>query len=295
MDPVSPQQLTKNAEATYLNLIVSWGIQLTPDVRALVSQAVKAGVSSAAFLDSVRRTKFYAQRFPGIMKPNGVMRMTEAQYISGYQSARDYAASVGRSLSPQAYGLAIKNGNSPSEIRVKTEAMDKLRTYGPVFREFSDYLQATGQAKKPLNRDDLTAFVMGQAPKEWADTWRTVYAASQAEQQGISVGKPGEGNDIGYKKLGQIAKQIEVLGSTGDFTGVLAQAQKVLSEGDLRAAGIRKQDKASLVLGGKNAPALAARLQAKVAEKVASFEDRANPNVLTNVQVARSQVQQASE
>jgi hypothetical protein len=65
---VTDAQQIKNAEATYLNLIASWQIDITPEVRSFVNKAVMAGVSSTAFLQSVRQTKFYAKRFPGIMK-----------------------------------------------------------------------------------------------------------------------------------------------------------------------------------------------------------------------------------
>src|SRR5574341_1652647 len=111
------------AAAAYNSIIQGWGIPITAEVKAFVKRAVTAGWSSTQFVQNARKMKFYAQRFPGIRRGNGTLRMTESQYLSGYEQARDYAASVGRPMSRAAYGLAIKNNNSPSEIRAKLEAL----------------------------------------------------------------------------------------------------------------------------------------------------------------------------
>jgi hypothetical protein len=226
------------------------------------------------------------------------MRMTEAQYISGYEQARNFAASVGRNLTRDMYGMAIKNGNSPSEIQDKLDAANKLRMYRPMFRQFSDYLQATGRTKKPLEAKDMLSFIMGQGPREWHDAYRTAYAATQAENLGFDVGKPKTGADIGYRDLAKIAADIEVMGQGGDYTGVLAAADKVLPAGDWKALGLTSKDRVRLAMGapGERTAAAAKRVAQAVNVRVAQLtEPQANPNVLTNVQQARQQAPQVSE
>ena len=112
-------QARANAAASFQAILTGWQIPLTPELQGLIQRAVQGGMNSAAFINTLRKTKAYAQRFSGIMRANGSMRMTESQYLSGYMQARDTARALGRYFSQQAYGAAIKNGNSPSEIKMK--------------------------------------------------------------------------------------------------------------------------------------------------------------------------------
>lgn len=283
MATVTPQQARNNAAASYLNLIASWQIQITPEVKAFVAKAVQQNMNSSAFLAAVRKTKFYALRFPGIMKKGGVMRMTESQYISGYQSARDYAASLGRGLTQQAYGLAIKNGNSPAEIRTKLEVNDKLRTYRPLFNQFNDYLMATGQIKKPLTIKEERDFVLGQAPKQLEEAWQSAYVATKLADQGFDVGKPREGGDISYKNLNKALDHFTALGGNVesiDFSKLASMASQALPASRLYGLGVKKSDLVEMALGGKRAPQIAAKVQQALATAEAfATETRANPSL----------------
>ncbi len=259
----SPQDL-RNAEASLLSILTAWGIPIKPAIRTLVSQSVKKGVSTTAFTQAFRKTKAYAQRFPGIMKPNGVMRMTEAQYISGYQQARDAAAALGRPLSLQMFGAAIKAGNSVAEIRSKLEVVDKVTAYAPQLAEFSDYLLATGKIKKPLTRKDAQDFIMGTR-KDLQEEWTIANTAfKMQEQAGLNVGKPGAGNEISYKELGGMLKRFQALGGDPeqiDFIKMGALISEVIPKSDLYGAGIRQKDVVDMMLSGKNAGEVTKRVQ----------------------------------
>ncbi len=138
------------------------------------------------------------------------MRMTEAQYISGYNSAKDYAATLGRSFSLHAYGLAIKNGNSPSELRDKLTALDYLKTNPQLYHNFSEYLVARGVIKKPLGQAELLQTIMHQGPEEFYKEWETAQAASALQRIGkIDVGTPKSGSDISYKALQGFQKHLQ--------------------------------------------------------------------------------------
>jgi hypothetical protein len=268
----------QNAIASYLNLLIQWGIPITAELRAFVEQEVRALKGSAEFMQDVRMTKFYADSFPGIMRDDGTMRMTESQYLSGYNSARDYAATLGRSLNRHAYGLAIKNGNSPSEIRAKMEALDILRTNGDVFGQFSDYLVTRGVINKPMTKGDLLAFVMKQGPKAWEQEWQTAYAASQIEATGISIGR---GEDIGYKGLQGLIKHagpgIDI--TKVDYAQLAQMVQTALPASALYQAGITKKALVALSFGGPKAVPIAQRVQDVLATYKARFEAPVEPQL----------------
>jgi hypothetical protein len=131
-------------------MLRAWNIPLTPAMRNLINRAVIGGMGSQQFLQVLRQTRDYARAFPGLVRKNGTLRMTESQFMSGYQTARDFAHTVGRNLSVEQYGLAIKNGNSPSEVKEKMQALDILKTNRGTLENFSEYLLAKGIVNKPL-------------------------------------------------------------------------------------------------------------------------------------------------
>ena len=254
----------ESAVAGYLAVLVAWGIQPTAALKRLANAAAERQMSSAWFLQQVRKTKDYAKRFPGIMTKGGVMRMTEAQYISGYQSARDYAASLGRNFSKEAYGAAMASGNSPAEMRDKLTAIDKLKSFGPQLAEFNDYLVTTGQVKKPLNRKELTDFVMGYRG-DLQQVWKTAETAFKLQElAGVNIDKPKQGGEIGYKELSGMIKRFEALGgdvAEVDFAKMGALIGEVIPKNQLYGAGIRQKDIVDMMLSGKNAPEIMKRVQ----------------------------------
>ena len=259
----SPQDL-RNAEASYRAILTSWGVPLTPALDKLIKSSVKLGVSSQAFVEKMRTTKEYAQRFAGILKPNGTLRMTEAQYISGYNSAKDYAASIGRNLSPQLYGLAVKNGNSPSEIKMRLDTLDKLKSYAPQLAEFNDYLVTTGKIKKPLDRKGLADFIMGKNP-QLQQEWEVANTAFQLQElAGVNIDKPKQGGDESYKELSGQIKRFQALGGdldSIDFAKMGSLIGQVIPKNELYGQGIRKRDIVEMMLSGKNAGEITKRVQ----------------------------------
>ncbi len=257
------QQLA-NAAASYRAILTAWGLPQTSALKKLIDQAVKGGVSSQAFVEKLRTTKDYAKRFAGIMKPNGTLRMTEAQYISGYQQAKDYAGSIGRNFSPELYALAIKNGQSPSEIRFGLDTLDKLKAYGPQLAEFNDYLLTTGKIKKPLKGEDLRDFVMGRR-KDLQQEWDVANTAFMLQDVAdVNVDKPNQGGDVSYRELTGLIKHFQATG--GDLKGVdFAQMgsliANVVPKNELYGAGIRKRDIVEMMLNGKNAADITKRVQ----------------------------------
>jgi hypothetical protein len=275
----SPQALA-NAKASYANMLKSWGIPITPGLDRMITQAVASGMGSSMFLQQLRRTKDYARAFKGIMRGDGTLRMTEAQYISGYNQAKDLAASVGRAFSRDAYGLAIKNGNSPSELKSKIEAIDTLKTNRDVFQQFNEYLVAKGLAdpKKGVTKPEMLQFIMKQGPAQWEREWGTASQAAELAKMEIDVGKPKTGSDISYKELQKLQKNLPQ-GQEPDY-GQLAEALKSLPASKLYGYGLTKKSLLTLAYNGKGAAQIAEVATRALAQyRIAVTEPGAQPNL----------------
>ena len=257
---MAAQDQTQMFIEAYRNILVSWQVPLTKEVQAFMNQLAQQKMNTSQFVTAFRQTKAYAQKFPGIFRRDGTMRMTETQYISGYNSSRDFAASLGRRLSPQAYGLAIKNGNSPSEIKMKLTVADKLKEFRPQLNQFNEYLLATGKIKKPLGRKDLEDFLMkrrGDLEREW-DIANTSFKLQA--QAGFDVGKPKTGADMSFKNLDKTLKRFKALGGNVqdvDFAEMGRLIRDVIPKSDLYGMGIREKDIVQMAFNGKNANAIA--------------------------------------
>src|SRR4030095_9048539 len=121
----------------FSNMLAAWAIPLTPATRAYIQKAAQQKWTTTGFLLEFRKTKAYAKYFPGNTRKDGTVRMSESQWLSGYRAAQDYAGSVGRPFSKKMYGTALANNNSPSEIKAKIGAVDRLKTYAPELREYN--------------------------------------------------------------------------------------------------------------------------------------------------------------
>lgn len=280
---VSDAQQLANAARSFINIVTAWGIPASPEVQSFARQAVMKGWNSSMFLQEVRKTKFYALHFPGIRRQDGSQRMSESEYLSGFRSAKDYASTVGRNFSKQMYGLALKKGNSPSEIKRKVEALDVLKEHRREMTSFNEYLVATGATKKPLGKKELGAFVMGVGPKEFEDAWTTSFAAAAIERTGfMDIGKPAAGGELGYRGLEKLIKKappgLDIEGMDwGDLASVASQA---LPASRLYKMGITKKDLLKMQLKIPGSEKTAARVKLAIATaQAAASEQRANPQL----------------
>jgi hypothetical protein len=204
--------------------------------------------------------------------------MTESQFMSGYQTARDFAHTVGRNLSVEQYGLAIKNGNSPSEVKEKMQALDILKTNKGTLENFSEYLLAKRIVNKPLQKGDLLAFVMRQGPKRWEQEWDTASQAAELARLEIDVGKPKTGSDISYKELQKLQKGLPA-GEAPDYKAI-AGALQSLPASKLYGYGLTKKDIVTLGYGGKGAKEIAEMATRALAQyRTAVTEPGAQPQL----------------
>lgn len=287
-----------NAMKSMQNTLLQWGMPLTPQLKNLIARLAKQGASSAAFLQAVRATKDYAAAFPGLRRRDGSLRMSEAQYLAGYNSAKDFAATTGRALSKGAYGFAVKNGNSPNEIRAKIQAVDTMKQNSEVLNEFGQYLVATGAAKAPPKREDLLKFVMKQGPAAWETAWQTAFTASQIEKYAGLDTQVGRGEDISYKGLEKLLKSAPpgTDPTKIDWSETARIAAATLPASRLYGLGITKKDLLKLQLGSPEAVAIEARVKlAQATAEAAGSEQRANPELTRQGQYQGSPRVQATE
>lgn len=280
-------------------MLAGWGIPMTKPLQNLIKRMASQGAGSAQVVAALRKTKDYAAVFPGIMRRDGTLRMSEAQYIAGYQSAKDFAASTGRPLSKGMYGYALKKGNSPSEMRDKIQAVDLYKENKEVYDEFNQYEVALGRIKKPMDRNEMMKFIMKQGPKEFEQDWQTAYTASQIEKYaglGVDIGK-GDKNDIGYQGLQKLLKQAppgtDPTKIDWSDTARLAAASQPASR--LYGLGITDKDYLKVALGTPDAVKIESRIKLAQATAEGAAQDRANPQLNQGGMQTGREKQQATE
>ncbi len=226
----------RNARASFDELLRSWGIPLTKEVNNFVARAAQKQMSGDAFMAAIRKTKAYARAFPGIMQPNGVLRMSESEYQSGFDAIQEYGASIGRVMNRNDFAAALKSGNSIAEIKQKWGAIDSLQTNRQILDEFVAYRQAQGLSA-PKNRDDLLKFVMGMGPREWEIGYDTAVMSAKSKTAGL---------EMSFDEIKNVIGQIETsgLGDSQDITPeVFAKVRDNLRHvGTMKAYGLRDKD-----------------------------------------------------
>lgn len=226
----------RNARASFMELLTSWGIPLTPAVDKFVAQAAQKQMSGDAFMRSIRKTKAYARAFPGIMQDNGTLRMSEAEYQSGFEAVKDYGASIGREMNEAEFAQALKNGNSIAEIKQKWGAIDSLLTNGATLDQFVKYRESQGLSA-PKNREDLLKFVMGMGPREWEVGYDQAVAGARAKTAGLQ---------LSFDDMKQVIGAIETSG-IGDIQDITPDVYAKVADnlrhvGTMKAYGIKDKD-----------------------------------------------------
>jgi len=271
----------RNARASFDELLRSWGIPLTPAVERFVAEAAKKQMSGDAFMAAIRKTKAYARAFPGIMQPNGVLRMSEAEFEAGFKALQDYGASIGRGMNRDEFALALKNGNSIAEIKQKWGAVDALQTNRGILNEFVAYRQSQGLSY-PKNQEDLLKFVMGMGPREWELGWDTAVTSQRAKTAGL--------NKMSFNDIKEVVAKLETSGF-GDVQDISPEVfakvrDNIRHVGTMKAYGIGEKDAVLAAFGMGDKRDLVNDV-VKNAERFASGEGRAEEDPFAEAQADR--------
>lgn len=270
----------RNARASFLELLTSWGIPLSKSVNQFVAMAARKQMSGDAFMKAIRKTKAYARAFPGIMRPDGVLRMSEAEYQAGFDAIKDYGASIGREMDRNDYAAALKSGNSIAEIKQKWGAIDALNTNRKLLDEFVAYRQSQGLSA-PKDRDQLLKFVMGLGPREWEIGWDTAVMSNRSKEAGLQMS---------FDEIKHVIGQIETsgLGDSQDIDPtVFAKVRDNLRHvGTMAQYGLRDKD-AVLAAFGMGEKRELVNDVIKNAERFASGEGRVESDPFDEAQADR--------
>lgn len=255
---------------SYLALLQSLGIPLTPEARAFAQQAAAGGWTRDEFMFRLRQTAMYRQAFPGIIAPDGTLRMTEAQYLATRRAYEDIAGQLGLRLSDAQLAALFKNEVSVSEWRMRATAVRRLRDNPTLFQQFRQTLEAQGIDRR-VTKKKLLDFIVGLGDPKYYRIWREATTRAAAVQAGLRIGGGGETSisrrlALRGARLGLSEEQLRAA-----FEQIADLFLTALPESQLRGAGITKKGIVKAVIGGKGAAVARERLT-RLLETIEAFE-----------------------
>lgn len=305
----SAEQIRLQEESVYASfreILRRWGIPVSKNMLNLIQKAVKQQWNSTLFLDHLRHTPDYHQKFPGIPYGTG---MTEASYNAQYTSYRNEAKSIGENFSRQMFARALKHGVTPEEFSGRVKAIDSILKWSPMMEGFKETLAANGFVDKAKNvtQGSLMKMAMGLGPKKWEELWQeTVVGINMERVAGVTVGTPPAGWGVGVpnssgggspqanadhdfmhvsrNEMLTIINQVESLTPGFEVEDVTGQQWRDIGarmrqfKGQYLAKyGIDAKDLLEMELGGPRAAVIADKSQRVLKEQEAFFDPRATP------------------
>ena len=207
-------RLQKNeAEAAFREVLRRWGIPASKNVMNLIQKAIKLGWGSTLFVDHLRHTPEYHDKFPGLHYGEG---MTEATYNAQYTAYRQQAKLIGENLTRKTFARALKNGVTPEEFSARAKAIDSINKWDPMMQGFKEVLAANGYVDKAANvtKESLMKMAMGLGPQKWEALWQETVVGMNIERvAGITVGTPpkgwGDPNDPNSRGGGSMQSNVD--------------------------------------------------------------------------------------
>lgn len=183
------------------------GLQVTPDAATedLMKKAAQNTWSTSRFLTAWEQTDSFKQAFPGILDPQGNLRMDPTSYVTITQSYKDYANRYGINLGQQQVAWLIRHGVTAQVFAGRAQAVGQLTQNRQYFDAFNQTLKSEGQ--QPLSEGDQLRFIMGQGNASWTQTWNRATAKYASAQAGITIGKAGQYTSISQDLLNKVAQK----------------------------------------------------------------------------------------
>jgi hypothetical protein len=237
-------------------------------MRNLIQHAISGGWSQTEFMWNLRKTPEYEATFPGIMNPNGTMKMTEAQYMALEKSFQETADLYGIHLNRENQALLFEGDVSAREWQQRAMAINRIRENPEAFQQFEAAARAQGLIKGKFNRKDAYHLAIGEGPTEWYKLLEEFGTRTAAVQAGFDISKHAK--LAGYlgltrKQILAINKAVPGLGGeaqmAGSFQELAQRFRQLLPEGNITGFDVSKEDLIQLEFGGPR--------QAQVADTVA--------------------------
>ena len=279
--------------ASYRELLTAWGIDPGP-LFDLINQAWKEEWNKAIFLEELRSTAEYRERFPGIFEKDGTMKMNEAQYIATERQYTSLASRAGINLGPKRMAYLFRNDVTPEEFGDRAVALNRLKRNKELYTAFKRELVQGGIAKPAdvNTQKEMFKFIMGAGDPKWYDLWQDTLTRNAAVQAGIVFGK----NKSVYQTLGQ--KVIERISGmdlseeqmAAQFIEASELLRTVLPTTEAGAFNVKKQDIVKATFGGKGAARARGKIQ-RAQEASEAFQEARAATALEETEEGRITIQ----
>jgi hypothetical protein len=270
-----------NNKAFFLNTLQELGIKLTPNLQQLVNNAIAKDYNAANFMNYLRKTKEYHERFTGIFNKNGTLKMSEAQYLSNVNRYQDVASKAGINLGGKTIDWLFKNNVSVSEFSDRATAVTRLKRNPDLYAAFKRELIQAGEKPNQITQKGLLKFILGEGNGKWYDLWQDAVTRNAATQAGLAIGKRNA-----LEQLPQgIVERISGLGLSESalnkgFEQLADDFANLLPDSRFYGSGITKSDLVTLRFGGKGRQEIKDKVAAVIAQKNLAQEDKANAQLV---------------
>ena len=261
----APSQAALIAWQTLLSQL---GIRLSDNMRNLIQHAISGGWSQTEFMWNLRKTPEYEATFPGIMNPNGTMKMTEAQYMALEKSFQETADLYGIHLNRENQALLFEGDVSAREWQQRAMAINRIRENPEAFAQFEAAARAQGLIKGKFNRKDAYHLAIGEGPTEWYKLLEEFGARTAAAQAGFDITKHSKLAgylDLSRKQVLAINKAVPGLGGEAQMAAAMQKLaqdfRQYIGAGHITGFDVTPEDLIQLEFGGPR--------QAQVADTVA--------------------------
>jgi len=288
---LAEQRAIANLRASFTDLLRRWGLPRSKNLLNLIERGIRSQWNSALFIDQLRHTPEYRQKFRGIQWKTG---MTEGAYLSTFAQYKARAQDIGVTLTRNMFAKLIKQGKSFEEFSAQIDALDMIQSYGPFWQQFGQTLEMRGVniPGRKLTKSELAKFIMGMGSKKWEQVFQEMVVTTQLEQvAGINVVERLGGEtttDAPYEILRsdmlKLIRQAEALNPGFEVEKMTGQDWAAIGEDlsrykpeYLKRYGLDAADILTIKLGGPGAAELMQKANRVLATQEAYFEPRALP------------------
>ena len=275
--------------ASFRDVLRRWGLSLSKNLLNLIEKGVRGLWSTTQFIDQLRHTPDYRQKFTGIRWKDG---MTEGTYLATFAQYQEKARDIGETITKQDFAKMLKRGLTFEEFSDRIDAIHSMMQYAPFWAQFQQTLELRGTDVPggKLTQRDLVKFAMGLGPLVWEGIYQEAYVTTQLERvAGVEVtaaraGETATADAYGLtrEQLLDIIRQAEALSPgfeveklTGQDYAEIGSGLRELDMRYMQRYGLTTADYIKMRFGGPGASEIAEKAERVLATQEAFFAPRA--------------------
>lgn len=196
----------------------------------LIDKAITEAWSPERFIAALYGSEPFKLLFPGLVRPDGSLRMTPGEYRSLGDTYRDIASDYGIALNDYRVGLLVSGNVSPEEFNIRAQAIQNVRNNPGLLDAYNEQLRQYGYA--PLDAQGFMRFVAGAGSPDYYDIYE---AANLSNTQGIT---------LSFGEAAEVARAVGAPGTPVDIQQIVQQLRLMKADigPELSAAGITDAD-----------------------------------------------------